>query len=53
MTANGRWMALRLAAPLRNLPVWAADLAPLAVEVLRVLAEPTRLQLAGLLLDPD
>ena len=53
VTANGRWIALRLYAQRRNLPVWADDLVTLAVEVLRVLADPTRLQLAGLLLDAD
>ncbi len=31
-------------------PVWGEDVVTLAVEVLRVLADPTRLQLAGLLL---
>ncbi|NNG40753.1 helix-turn-helix transcriptional regulator [Flexivirga sp. ID2601S] len=34
-------------------PVWADDVVNLAVEVLRVLADPTRLQLAGLLLDDE
>lgn len=34
-------------------PVWADDVVTLAVEVLRVLADPTRLQLAGLLLDDE
>lgn len=34
-------------------PMWADDVVDLAVEVLRVLAEPTRLQLAGLLLDEE
>ena len=34
-------------------PVWGEDVVTLAVEVLRVLADPTRLQLAGLLLDEE
>jgi DNA-binding transcriptional ArsR family regulator len=34
-------------------PVWSDDVVTLAVEVLRVLADPTRLQLAGLLLDEE
>jgi DNA-binding transcriptional ArsR family regulator len=34
-------------------PVWSDDVVTLAVEVLRVLADPTRLQLAGLLLDQE
>jgi DNA-binding transcriptional ArsR family regulator len=34
-------------------PVWGDDIVTLAVEVLRVLADPTRLQLAGLLLDQE
>ncbi|MCH8612440.1 ArsR/SmtB family transcription factor [Arsenicicoccus dermatophilus] len=34
-------------------PVWSDDVVSLAVEVLRVLADPTRLQLAGLLLDEE
>lgn len=34
-------------------PVWGDDVVTLAVEVLRVLADPTRLQLAGLLLDEE
>ena len=33
--------------------VWPEDVVGLAVEVLRVLADPTRLQLAGLLLDEE
>ena len=32
---------------------WGEDVLTLAVEVLRVLADPTRLQLAGLLLDEE
>lgn len=32
---------------------WGDDVVTLAVEVLRVLADPTRLQLAGLLLDEE
>ncbi|MEI2774608.1 MAG: metalloregulator ArsR/SmtB family transcription factor [Tetrasphaera sp.] len=32
---------------------WASDVVTLAVEVLRVLADPTRLQIAGLLLDEE
>lgn len=34
-------------------PPWPDEVLGLAVEVLRVLAEPTRLQLAGLLLDEE
>jgi ArsR family transcriptional regulator, zinc-responsive transcriptional repressor len=34
-------------------PVWDDDVVTLAVEVLRVLADPTRLQLAGLMLDEE
>lgn len=34
-------------------PLWGDDVVTLAVEVLRVLADPTRLQLAGLLLDEE
>lgn len=34
-------------------PVWGEDVVTLAVEVLRMLADPTRLQLAGLLLDEE
>ncbi|MBB2892035.1 ArsR/SmtB family transcription factor [Flexivirga oryzae] len=34
-------------------PVWPDDVVNLAFEVLRVLADPTRLQLAGLLLDDE
>lgn len=34
-------------------PPWEEEVTTLAVEVLRVLAEPTRLQLAGLLLDEE
>ena len=34
-------------------PGWSDDVVTLAVEVLRVLADPTRLQLAGLLLDEE
>lgn len=34
-------------------PVWGDDVVTLAVEVLKVLADPTRLQLAGLLLDDE
>lgn len=34
-------------------PVWDDDVVTLAVEVLRVLADRTRLQLAGLLLDQE
>jgi DNA-binding transcriptional ArsR family regulator len=34
-------------------PVWSDEVVTLAVEVLRVLADPTRLQLAGLLLDEE
>ncbi|HMM94978.1 metalloregulator ArsR/SmtB family transcription factor [Phycicoccus sp.] len=34
-------------------PVWGDDVVTLAVEVLRMLADPTRLQLAGLLLDDE
>ena len=34
-------------------PVWGVDVVALAVEVLRVLADPTRLQLAGLLLEEE
>ena len=34
-------------------PVWDEDLVTLAVEVLRVLADRTRLQLAGLMLDEE
>jgi DNA-binding transcriptional ArsR family regulator len=34
-------------------PVWGDDVVTLAVEVLRMLADPTRLQLAGLLLDEE
>src|SRR6478672_12482927 len=34
-------------------PMWGDDVVTLAVEVLRVLADPTRLQLAGLLLDEE
>lgn len=34
-------------------PVWGENVVDLAVEVLRVLADPTRLQLAGLLLDAE
>lgn len=34
-------------------PVWGDDVVTLAVEVLRVLSDPTRLQLAGLLLDEE
>lgn len=34
-------------------PAWGDDVVLLAVEVLRTLAEPTRLQLAGLLLDEE
>ena len=34
-------------------PAWSDDVVTLAVEVLRVLADPTRLQLAGLLLDDE
>lgn len=34
-------------------PPWGTDLVTLAVEVLRVLADPTRLQIAGLLLDEE
>jgi len=33
--------------------VWGDDVVTLAVEVLRMLADPTRLQLAGLLLDEE
>ncbi len=33
--------------------MWGDDVVTLAVEVLRVLADPTRLQLAGLLLDEE
>jgi DNA-binding transcriptional ArsR family regulator len=33
--------------------MWADDVVDLAVEVLRMLADPTRLQLAGLLLDEE
>lgn len=36
-----------------QLPTWDEDVVTLAVEVLRVLADPTRLQLAGLLLDQE
>jgi DNA-binding transcriptional ArsR family regulator len=32
---------------------WADDVVTLAVEVLRMLADPTRLQIAGLLLDDE
>ncbi|HEX3004599.1 MAG TPA: metalloregulator ArsR/SmtB family transcription factor [Angustibacter sp.] len=34
-------------------PVWGDDVVTLAVEVLRMLADPTRLQLAGLLLEEE
>lgn len=34
-------------------PVWGEDVVTLAVEVLRVLADPTRLQLAGLVIDEE
>ncbi|KRE62234.1 metalloregulator ArsR/SmtB family transcription factor [Nostocoides sp. Soil756] len=34
-------------------PVWGEDVVTLAVEVLRMLADPTRLQLTGLLLDDE
>ncbi|MBW3085082.1 HTH-type transcriptional regulator KmtR [Austwickia sp. TVS 96-490-7B] len=34
-------------------PIWSEDVVTLAVEVLRVLADPTRLQIAGLLLDDE
>lgn len=34
-------------------PVWDDDVVTLAVEVLRMLADPTRLQMAGLLLDDE
>lgn len=34
-------------------PVWADDVVTLAVEVLRMLADPTRLQVAGMLLDEE
>lgn len=34
-------------------PQWSDDVVSLAVEVLRVLADPTRLRLAGLLLDEE
>ncbi|WP_153505038.1 ArsR/SmtB family transcription factor [Cumulibacter manganitolerans] len=34
-------------------PVWSDDVVTLAVEVLRMLADPTRLQIAGLLLDEE
>ncbi|MDQ4113619.1 metalloregulator ArsR/SmtB family transcription factor [Nocardioides sp. NPDC004968] len=34
-------------------PVWGDDVVTLAVEVLRMLADPTRLQMAGLLLDEE
>jgi DNA-binding transcriptional ArsR family regulator len=34
-------------------PVWSDEVVTLAVEVLRVLADPTRLQLAGLLLEEE
>ncbi|RLV47531.1 transcriptional regulator [Nocardioides mangrovicus] len=34
-------------------PLWSDEVVSLAVEVLRVLADPTRLQLAGLLLDEE
>lgn len=34
-------------------PIWSDDVVTLAVEVLRVLADPTRLQMAGLLLDEE
>ena len=34
-------------------PVWDEEVVALAAEVLRVLADPTRLQLAGLMLDEE
>jgi DNA-binding transcriptional ArsR family regulator len=34
-------------------PVWDEEVVTLAVEVLRVLADPTRLQLAGLMLEEE
>ena len=34
-------------------PVWSEEVVTLAVEVLRVLADPTRLQLSGLLLEQE
>ncbi|WP_460466912.1 ArsR/SmtB family transcription factor [Calidifontibacter terrae] len=34
-------------------PIWDDEVVSLAVEVLRVLADPTRLHLAGLLLDDE
>lgn len=44
---------LRMDASTQASPVWPDDVVTLAVEVLRMLADPTRLQLAGLLLDDE
>lgn len=52
LSAVGAGYCLRMHASTQP-PEWGDDVVTLAVEVLRVLADPTRLQLAGLLLDEE